>query len=82
MCELDTEKKQLDLYYVNSEYIDDMLPNSIIIGDDSGAGLIVLINDDNTEEVYYRDHSFHFEQSSEEVNIYKVAYIFHREFKK
>lgn len=70
---LDVEKKQLELHNVNNEYIDDMLPNCIIIGDDPGAGLIVLINDANTEGVYYWDHSFHFEQSSEEENIYKVA---------
>ncbi|UZQ51671.1 SMI1/KNR4 family protein [Clostridium kluyveri] len=70
---LGVEKKQLDLQKVNDEYIDDMLPNCIIIGDDLGAGMIVLINDDDYEGVYYWDHSFHFAQSSEEENIYKVA---------
>lgn len=70
---LGVEKKQLDLQKVNDEYIDDMLPNCIIIGDDPGAGMIVLINDDDYEGVYYWDHSFHFAQSSEEENIYKVA---------
>lgn len=70
---IDVEKKQLDLQKVNDEYIDDMLQNCIIIGDDPGAGMIVLINDDDSEGVYYWDHSFHFAQSSEEKNIYKIA---------
>lgn len=67
------EKKQLDLQRVNEEYIDDVLPNCIIIGDDPGAGMIVLINDEDFKGVYYWDHTFYFEQSSEEENIYKIA---------
>lgn len=67
------EKKQLDLQEVNDEYIDDILANCIIIGDDPGAGMIVLINDDDFQGIYYWDHSFYFSQSSDEKNIYKIA---------
>lgn len=67
------EKKQLDLQIINEEYIDDMLPNCIIIGDDPGSGMIVLINNEELKGVYYWDHSFYFKQSREEGNIYKIA---------
>lgn len=68
---------KLDLQKWNDEFVDDMLENTIIIGDDPGGGLIVLINGLDMKGVYYWDDSFNFEQSSEERNIYKVADSFH-----
>jgi hypothetical protein len=67
---------KLDLQKRNDEYWDDLLPNCIIIGDDPGSGMIVLINNEKEKGVFYWDHSFYFEQSSEEHNIYKVANSF------
>lgn len=64
---------KLDLQKRNDEYADDLLPNTIIIGDDPGSGMIVLMKDTEMRGVYYWDHSFYFKQSSEEENIYKIA---------
>ncbi|MPQ44940.1 SMI1/KNR4 family protein [Clostridium tarantellae] len=70
---LNIEEKVLDLQYVNDEFIDDIFPNSIIIGDDPGSSMIILINDNDFKGIYYWDYSFYFPQSSEEENTYKIA---------
>ncbi|NMD72233.1 SMI1/KNR4 family protein [Bacillus sp. DNRA2] len=62
-----------DLSVCFEEFEEDLLPNSLIIGDDPGAGLIVLVTDVENYGVYYWDHSFYFPQSSEEENTYKIA---------
>ncbi|MCC5803760.1 SMI1/KNR4 family protein [Rossellomorea vietnamensis] len=62
-----------DLYECNEEFEEDMVPNSLIIGDDPGSGFIVLITDPENYGVYYWDHSFYFPQSSEDENTYKIA---------
>lgn len=66
-------KRTFDLSECYEEFEEDMLQNSLIIGDDPGSGLIVLITDPENHGVYYWDHSFHFPQSSEEENTYKIA---------
>ncbi|MDA2048984.1 SMI1/KNR4 family protein [Bacillus cereus] len=65
-------KKTFDLSECYEEF-EDMLPTSLIIGDDPSSGLIVLITDTENHGVYYWDHSFYFPQSSEEENTYKIA---------
>jgi hypothetical protein len=60
----------------HDEYADDLLPNTLIIGDDPGSGIIVLMNDIEMKGVYYWDHSHYFEQSSAKRNIYKIADTF------
>ena len=65
--------KKLDLHTWHSEYEDDLGEYSIIIGHDHGSGIIVLVNEADVKEVYYWDHTFNFEQSSEEENTYKIA---------
>ncbi len=70
---------KLDLQKRNAEYKEDLLPYCIIIGDDPGSGMIVLINDLELKGIYYWDHSFYFEKSNEEQNIYKITDSF-REF--
>lgn len=74
-------KKGLDLYGWYNDYKSDLLPFTIIIGRDPGGGMLVLINDPEEEDngVYYYDHSYQFEQSDDEGNIYFVADSF-REF--
>lgn len=66
-------KRTFDLSVCHEEFEEDILPNSLIIGDDPGSGLIVLITDVENYGVYYWDHSFYFSQSNEEVNTYKIA---------
>lgn len=65
--------RKFDLQKRNDEYIEDLLPNTIIIGDDPGSNMIVLINDIKMKGVYYWDHSHNFDQSSEEKDIFKIA---------
>ncbi|TCS94972.1 hypothetical protein EDD58_103397 [Hazenella coriacea] len=60
------------------EYMNDLLPQSIIIGDDSGSGKIVLVVDPEYKGVYYWDHTYDFEQLSDEENTYKIADSFQR----
>ncbi|TCS96550.1 SMI1/KNR4 family protein [Hazenella coriacea] len=68
---VDYEQADLQVWY--DEYKDDLLPNSLIIGNDPGSGMIVLVNDLEGSGVYYWDHSWYFEQSDEEQNSYKIA---------
>lgn len=65
--------RTFDLSECFEEFEEDMLPNSLIIGDDPSSGLIVLITDTENHGVHYWDHSFYFPQSSEEENTYKIA---------
>jgi len=67
------DNSELDLQTWRNEYEDDLESNSLIIGHDFGSGLIVLINSPEKKGVYYWDHTFNFEQSTEEKNTYKIA---------
>lgn len=66
-------KRTFDLIECYKEFEEDILPNSLMIGDDPGSGFIVLITDTENSGVYYWDHSFSFPQSNVEENIYKIA---------
>jgi len=68
--------RTFDLIKCYEEFEEDMLPYSLVIGDDPGSGLIVLITDTEKHGVYYWDHSLSFPQSCEEENTYKVAHSF------
>jgi hypothetical protein len=68
--------KELDILYWSNLFRDDILPESIIIGSDAGDGLLMLINDGENDGIYYWDHTFSFEQSSEENNLYFISNSF------
>ena len=68
--------QNLDLREWNEEYEDDLLDDCIIIGHGIGFGLIVLVNSIEFSGVYFWDHSFELESSSEEENVYKIADTF------
>jgi len=76
------EIEELDLYEWNDEYKEDLLEKSIIIGHDPGNGFLILINDSDKQGVYYWDHSYYFDQSNEENNLYKIADSFQEFLKK
>lgn len=65
-------KSAFDLKKWYEEFEEDLLPKSLIIGDNPGSGLIVLITSENSG-IYYWDHSFYFPQSNEGKNTYKIA---------
>lgn len=73
---LNTDKTESDLQDWHDEYADDLIPNSIIIGDDPGSGLIVLLHDPEAKGIYYWDPAFNFEQSTEDQNMYRIAESF------
>ncbi len=70
-------KKALDLIEVNNEFEGEIPPKSILIGDEPGGGLILLVNDGEDNGIYYYDHSYSFEQSSDEKNSYLISNTFH-----
>ncbi|ANB59920.1 SMI1/KNR4 family protein [Anoxybacteroides amylolyticum] len=77
---LDTDIEQVNLKVWHDEYRDDLIENCIIIGSDPGSGMIVLVNDNEERGVYYWDHSWHFDQSNEENNLYKISDSFQNFF--
>jgi hypothetical protein len=68
--------EELDLKSWFLEYKDDLMPYTVIVGGDMGAGLIVLLNSPQKQGVYYWDHSYYFNKSSDNRNIYKIANSF------
>ena len=69
-------KKALDIIEVNNEFDGEIPSKSILIGDEPGGGLILLVNDGEDNGIYYYDHSYSFEQSSDEKNSYIIANTF------
>jgi len=67
---LEVNDASFDLSKIYDEFSDDLLENSLIIGDDPGGGFIVLIAN---KGIYYWDHTYYFEESSDEKNIYFIA---------
>ena len=67
---LEVDDTSCDLIEIFDEFSDDLLENSLIIGDDPGGGFIVLISN---KGIYYWDHAYHFKESSDEKNIYFIA---------
>ncbi|GIM50349.1 SMI1/KNR4 family protein [Capnocytophaga stomatis] len=73
---IDIDEGFADIYKINEEYNDDIPPNSLLIGSDMGSGLILLIQDGENDGIWYYDHSYFFEQSSDEENTYFICETF------
>lgn len=61
----------LDSWY--KEYSEELLENTIIIGNSINAGLILLIWQDDWKGVFLWDHCLELEQSTEEDCLYRIA---------
>jgi hypothetical protein len=70
------ENEALDLIYENKEYSDDIPEKSLLIGSDPGGGWILLIFDGENDGIWYYDHSYFFEQSTDELNTYLICNTF------
>lgn len=70
------KRKSYDLKDCYEYFEAELVPNSLVIGDDTGSGLIMLISDNEKSGVYYWDQSLHFPQSTEDENTYKIASSF------
>ena len=66
-------EKQLNLEEYYNEYKEELLEDTIIIGDDMGGGMIVLVNQKCIKGIYYWANSHYFELSNKESNSYKIA---------
>ncbi|CAH0258316.1 hypothetical protein SRABI96_03356 [Peribacillus sp. Bi96] len=73
---LDLEEKELDLQKWHEEYNERLHKNCIIIGNDTCAGKILLINNEEEKGVYFWDQGWYSDPSNQEENIYKVAASF------
>ena len=63
----------LDLKEWFDEYNGDLLDDSIIIGHGLGFGFIVLINSPDVSGIYFWDHTFELDCTSEDENVYKIS---------
>ena len=70
------EERSLNLCNWYKEYELELPQNTIIIGNTYGAGLIILIWDENAKGVYLWDDSLELEQSTEECCTYKITETF------
>ncbi|OEH81628.1 SMI1 / KNR4 family protein [Enterococcus rivorum] len=73
---IDTANEKANIDYWMDSLSDDLLENTVIIGDDLIQGLILIICDGENEGVYYWDDSYHFENSDDEMNTYWIANTF------
>ncbi len=73
---LNIEKKFADIIEINNEYDDDIPKKSILIGSDAGSGFILLVNDGDNDGIWYYDHTYFFEKSSDDLNTYFICETF------
>lgn len=67
------EDENLDAVAFTDMFQYDMLPDSVLIGDSIQHGFFVMICSGEDQGVYYWDHSYAFESSDEEGNMYWIA---------
>lgn len=70
---IDTGKSECDIEYWTDKYFDELLENTIIIGDSLQHGFIVMICAGENAGVYYYDDSYYFEESNDEGSVYWIA---------
>lgn len=68
-----SENKNFNLFDWNFEYLEELPERSLIFATEYGDGLFVMITEGDNQGVYFWDHTFIFEQSSEESNVYFLA---------
>ncbi|MFD1901152.1 SMI1/KNR4 family protein [Enterococcus termitis] len=73
---IDTDNEKSNIDYWMDNLAEDLLENTVIIGDDLIQGLVLIICGGENEGVYYWDDSYHFENSDDEMNTYWIAHTF------
>ncbi|MDR1935280.1 MAG: SMI1/KNR4 family protein [Candidatus Accumulibacter sp.] len=71
-----TENNTIDIIKINKEFEDDIMENTLLIGEDDGGGMILLIFDGSNDGIWYYDHSYFFKQSTDELNTYYICETF------
>lgn len=73
---IDVEAEFADIAKFNDEYHEDIPKKSILIGSDEGEGWILLVCDGENNGVWYYDHSYFFDPSTDELNTYFICETF------
>lgn len=73
---IDIEKGFADIIKINDEYDDDIPKKSLLIGSDAGSGFFLLVNDGDNDGIWYYDHTYFFEKSSDDLNTYFICETF------
>jgi hypothetical protein len=60
---------------INEEY-DNIPKKSLLIGTDEGSGFLLLVNDGENNGIWYYDHTYFFDQSTDELNTYFICDAF------
>ncbi|EIL88077.1 SMI1/KNR4 family protein [Rhodanobacter spathiphylli] len=68
---------ELNLRFWKNELKSEIPQDSLIIGSDSGGGFLLLCLEEGLEGIYYYDHSYLFESSSDTRNTYFIFSTFH-----
>lgn len=68
-----TGERESDISIWMEKYADELLENTIIIGDDLMHGFIVMICEGEFSGIYYWDDSYYFDESTDEENTYWIA---------
>src|SRR5215204_537295 len=75
LCGVKAEGR-FNIQKLNDEFGDDLAENSLIIGQDVGGSFVLLSADEQNIGIYLYDHSYFFEQSSDENNTYFICNTF------
>ncbi|WP_206911961.1 hypothetical protein IGL98_000225 [Enterococcus sp. DIV0840] len=70
---VDTGQEKANINYWMDSLLEDLLEDTVIIGDDIIQGLILIICSGENAGVYYWDDAYNFDGSDEEVNTYWIA---------
>ncbi|MBP0726755.1 SMI1/KNR4 family protein [Bacillus sp. RG28] len=70
---LNTGSSTSDIRTWMNKFQEDLLDNSIVIGDDLMHGFIVMVCEGEYSGIYYWDDSYQFEESSDQENTYWIA---------
>ena len=68
-----SENKNFSLTDWNSEYQMELPYDSFVFGTECGGGLLVMIVSGEDRGIYFWDHTFIFDQSSVDSNVYFLA---------
>ena len=64
------------MVFYTDMFASDMLPGSVLIGDSIQNGFIVMVCGRENKGIYYWDHSYTYEASDDENNMYRIADTF------
>lgn len=73
---VDIDKGQTNIIKINKEYEDDIIESSLLIGNDIGSGFLLFIFDGENDGIWYYDHTYFFEQSTDELNTFFICETF------